>query len=125
MRPAFEQFPQTHDFGFRAGHYQLAADLMRNAMLPAESLHLPDALDRQPGLQRSRLVVQAGVQDTAVVAALVLANLGLLLQHDHLGLRLGHRQPVRHSKADDSSAHHRVRCFFQLCSPRKTRKECT
>ena len=53
----------------------------------------------QACLQRSRLVVQPSVDDTAVVAGLVQTDLGLLLEHDHLGVAAalkrsrGGRQP--------------------------------
>ena len=45
-------------------------------------------LDAQPGLRRPRCVVEAGVDDSTVVAGLVLGRVGLLLEDENRGLRV-------------------------------------
>jgi hypothetical protein len=58
---------------------QLPAALGRDAVALAERVHPPRALDTEAGLQRTRRVVDARVDDAAVVAALVNGGLPLAL----------------------------------------------
>src|SRR5262249_10828813 len=60
-------------------------------------------LDAVPRLQRSRLVVQAGVDDAAVVAALVRREMVLRLQDCQRAVRLL-AQRVRRGDTDDPAA---------------------
>ena len=72
--PRSSQIAQPGDFGLVGGDHQLAADLVRDAVFAAERDHLPDAVDRQPRLDRPGLVVEAAVQHAAVVAGLMPAD---------------------------------------------------
>src|SRR6202522_78204 len=65
------QFFETRQLGFAGGDDDLAAPFMRNAVLAAKFHHGRGSGHAQPRLQRSRLVVDPGVDDTAVVSALV------------------------------------------------------
>jgi hypothetical protein len=77
----FVQVVQPRNLVGSSCHHQLPAHLVRYVVFLAESNHLPDASNRQPGLHRPRLVVEAAVQHAAVVAALMLSNAGFFLEH--------------------------------------------
>jgi len=59
---------------------------MRNRVLLAELNHLADAAHRHACFRRAGLIVQAGVEHTAVVAGLMPADGGLFLNHRDLGV---------------------------------------
>ena len=82
---------QAGQFGRFGGYYDLAALVVLDALFPAVLLESLDAFDAELGLTRTLLVVDAGVDDAAVVACLVEGQAGLLLQEDypHLGVELG------------------------------------
>ena len=77
---ALVQFVQAGNFLRLRGYDHFAADLMRQAMGAAKLDHGLRALDTQPCLQRSGFVVNAGVNDAAVVAALVPGHAVFFLQ---------------------------------------------
>src|SRR5437016_2433646 len=86
-------------------------------MLPAELHHRRRAFDTGASLHRARFVVNARMNDAAIVSALMRANLGFLLEHHHphpwkLPRSLPrHRQP--HHPATD---HHDVISIVH-CAP--------
>jgi hypothetical protein len=73
---------ETRQLAVVEGDDQLAELLVGQAVLGAEVPQHRAAPPAQPGLQRSRLVVEAGVDHPAVVPGLVGGEPVLLLQHD-------------------------------------------
>ncbi len=65
------QLVETRQLLGIGGDDQLAAALVGDSLLGAEAVERPCALDAEPRLEGARLVVEAGVDDAAVVAALV------------------------------------------------------
>jgi hypothetical protein len=65
---------QALDFGFCGGDDDLSTNLMSDGVLAAEIGHEPDSAHGKAGFQRTGLVVEAAVEDTAVVRALVAAG---------------------------------------------------
>jgi hypothetical protein len=82
----------------------LAAALVGDPALLAQVLHEPRALDAQARLERPGGVVDARVQDAAVVAGLVAADLGLALEHRHAPARVAQDQLARDGQPDDARA---------------------
>src|SRR5689334_8158339 len=80
VRPAAE-FGQARQLLLVRGNDQLAAEAVGDLLLVAIPDQFGPAGDAEAGLERARLVVDAGVDDAAVVAGLVLPDLRLLLQH--------------------------------------------
>src|SRR5262249_44232289 len=80
-----------------AGDDELAAFVIGQAVPGAVLLDHADAAPGHPRLGRAGLVVDAGVHDTGVVAGLVLADLGFLLEDGHrdagLSQQPGRREP--------------------------------
>src|SRR6185503_14370069 len=60
-----------------------------------EVLEQADPAPAQGRLERARLVVEPGVHDAGVVSGLVPGELGLLVEHGHLGPACGERPPDR------------------------------
>ena len=65
------------------GNNQLPALAVGDAVFIREAFELSLAFSTQSGLEGSRGVVEARVQDAGVVAGLVEAELGFLLNHHH------------------------------------------
>src|SRR5579859_4234567 len=78
---ALAQFFQPGQFVFACGDDDFSTHVVRNAMLAAELHHCGGSRHAQPRLQRTGLVVDAGVNYAAVVPALVAGNSTFLLQH--------------------------------------------
>src|SRR5579872_128133 len=78
---ALAQFFQPRQLDFSCGDDDLPAHVVGHAMLAAELHHRGGSGDAQPSLQRSGLVVDAGVDHAAIVPALVAGNTTFLLQH--------------------------------------------
>ena len=81
----------------------LAAALVRHAVLLDQAVHQVPTLDAVPRFERARLVVQPRVDHAAVVAALVRGEVVLRLQH---GQRAAQplAQRVRRGDTDDAAA---------------------
>src|SRR5690242_4588091 len=95
---------------------------MRDSIRLAELNHLPRALDTEASLQGARTIVQAGVNDAAVMAGLMCRHRRLLLEHDDAKLWIaltqffGRREPnnscpdygdvVNHSQSEYLGFHH-------------------
>ena len=73
-------------------------------MLVAEVVQPADALDAQLRLQRSGLVVDAGVRDAGVRAGLVDADAVLALEHHDPGVRVAPLELAGRGQADDAGA---------------------
>ena len=94
---------QRGNFAQPRGHDQLAAFLVDDAVLVAEAVKGFTAGHAVLGLERSRLVVQAGMDHAAVVAGLVGGQLAFGLEDDdrvHPGPDQGHGR----GQADDAAA---------------------
>ena len=99
-----EELSEAGDFVLGDGDDEFAADLMGNVVLFAELNHSPDAIDGELGFERARLIVEAGVEDAAVVAALVLADLGFLLDDGDPGVGPAELGLVGGGQANDAAA---------------------
>ena len=90
------------------GDDQLSAFVERDAVLGAEVLGRPFPRLAESRLQAARLVVDARVDDSAVVAGLVRRDDVGALEHDDGGVGLGVQQVVRRRQADDARSDHAV-----------------
>ena len=98
------QLLQAGKFALMGGDNHLAADLMRNAVLAAEGDHGGGAGDAQLRLQRAGAVIEAGVDNAAVVAALVGGEAGFLFQDGEAQGGEAARDFQGGSESDDSTA---------------------
>src|ERR1700720_82933 len=80
---AFVECLQAGKLVFIDGHDDFPANVVRDGAGPAEFDHLPDAAHRQASLLGARPVVKSGMQDSAVVSTLMLADAPFLLEHRH------------------------------------------
>src|SRR5262249_15274486 len=85
-------------------HDDLAAPLPPDAMGVAELLHEPPALDAEAGLQRAGLVVDARMDDAAVVPGLMGAEPRLLVDDDEPRPRVRFPESQRGGEPDDAAA---------------------
>src|SRR5918995_6150998 len=93
----------------------LATDLVRDPILPAE-LHEPlCSLLTEAGLQAPRLVVDAAVNHAAVVAGLVVGPIRLLLEHHYARVRVTVQKRLGSGEPDDTAAYHRE--VVHRCEP--------
>ncbi len=65
------QFAEAGNFGLIGGDDDFSTDFVGNPVFAAEIRHQTDSAHGEAGLQRAGLVVEAAVEDTAVVRALV------------------------------------------------------
>ena len=75
---------RVRQFGCVDGDDHLAAEVERNALLPAELLHRQFALAAVGRPERAGLVVDAGVQHAGVVAGLVVGDFAFLFEEQQL-----------------------------------------
>ena len=91
------------------GHHHLAAPPPGHAVAVAPVEQLGSPRPAQLGLGRPRPVVEAGVHDSGVVAALVGGDPVLLVQHHHGQVRIGPLHgPGRGQPHDARADHHHV-----------------
>jgi hypothetical protein len=91
----------------RSGDDNFAADIMRDTFLAAEGDHGGGALNAEARLQRSRLVVEAGMDDTAVVAARVAAHVVLFLHDGETETGMAQKQFPGDGEPDHSAPYDR------------------
>src|SRR5581483_95628 len=103
--PALVDRLQPRQLRLVGGHDHLAAALPRDAVGVAELLHLARALHARARLERAGLVVDAGVDDAAVVPGLVGRETLFLLQHEQAKARVGLAEGQSGGEADDAAAH--------------------
>ena len=77
---------------------------MRDAIFTAKPHHRRRAGYAQFRLQRSRLVINAGMNDAAIVAALVTAHTGFFLQQQQVSPGKSPRDFKPHRQPDNPSA---------------------
>lgn len=103
------------------GDEDLAALVVGDVVLAAELLEEVDAATAESCLERARLVVEAGMDNTAVVAGLVCGEHRLLLHDGDLGSRTQLENPSGDGDAEDPAAHDRVAGRGHACpSPMTT-----
>jgi len=78
---------KAREFGGIGGDDELAADFVADGVLLAEGEHLANAVDGKAGFRGAGFVVEAGVEDSGVVAGLVAADGGFLFKDGDLGVR--------------------------------------
>ena len=98
------QGPQAGHFGVIHSDHEFSADLVGDGMFTAEFHHLANARDGQPRLDRTGLVIQAAMQDAAVMAGLVAAHTGLLFQYGNTRARKALEKAVCGGQTHDAAA---------------------
>jgi hypothetical protein len=83
---------QALDFGFGGGDDDFSANLMGDGVLAAEVGHEPDSAHGEAGFQRAGFVVEAAVEDAAVVRALVAAGAILFFKNAYRSTRFFQEQ---------------------------------
>ena len=101
---AFVEAVEAFEFGFVGGDDEFAADFVGDGVGLAEGDHFADAGDGEPGLEGAGLVVEAGVEDAAVVAGLVLAGAALFFEEGDGGAGTGEEEFVGGGETDDAAA---------------------
>jgi len=89
-------------------HDQLAAALVGDPLFGAEPVEGARAFDAEGSLQGARLVIEAGVDDAAVVPALMSGEAVFRLEHGHgcAALRQRHgRRGADQTAADDGDVY--------------------
>jgi hypothetical protein len=86
---------------------------MGDGVLAAEVGHEPDSADGEAGFQRSGLVVEAAVEDAAVVRALVAAGAILFFKDANGCTGLADEQFTGCGQADDTAPDDDEVVFFQ------------
>ncbi len=84
--PAAHQFLKAGQFGFNGGGHNLSADLEGNIVLAAELDHGRRTSNAVLRLQRARLVIDAGVDDAAVMAGLVTSDGTFLFENGNTAI---------------------------------------
>ena len=98
---------QTRQLALVGRHDDLPARFPADPVIVAELLHQPGALDAQSGLERSRLVIRAGVDDAAVVTGLMGAETRLLVEDDEAEAWNRFGQGERRGQPDDPTTDQR------------------
>ena len=104
---AFVERLHARQLRWLGGDQQLAALLVGDALIATEPRRGLHALMAEPGLETSRLVIDTGVDDSAVAPGLVARQRGLLLQHRDGDPRKPLRHLHRRRQPDDAPANHR------------------
>jgi len=86
-------------------HDQLAAFAIVDLVAVEKGIERPPSLDAEPRLQRTGRIVETTVDDLGIARGDALADVGLLLQHQHRQTSLGQRPAA--GEADRAGAHHR------------------
>src|SRR6266516_2445993 len=102
--PAVE-LVQGRELVFRGRHDELAAGIGLHAVAFAELVHQPRARGAEPGLERPGSVVDTRVDHPRVVAGLMFADRGLLVDDRQRGPGPPHEDLTRRGDADDPAAH--------------------
>ena len=99
------ELAQALDLGLVDGDDELAALHVREVVLGAVGAEESDPTPAELGFQRSRRVVDPGVDDAAVTAGLVQSDVLLLLQDGDRGVGSHLPQPACHGETEDPPAH--------------------
>src|SRR5579862_4368857 len=102
--PTFEEGVQLRNFAFVGSNDQFPANAKREAVFLEKTDHCCRAFDAEFRLQRTRLVIDSGVNDAAVVAALVASYLAFLFQYHQAEMWKRAAKVQRRGKPDDSAA---------------------
>jgi hypothetical protein len=86
LRSPVEEAGEAVDFFLCGGDDYFSADVVGDGMTPAEFDHLANASDCEAGSGGAGLVVETAVEDSAVVAALMLGYFRLFFQDGDLGV---------------------------------------
>ena len=100
-------FAQAGQLGLIAGHDELAAVVVGDALLAGVGIHRRSPGDRHPGFEAARRVVEPGVHDPRVAPGLVLSEGRLLLDEHNLIPTPGQRP--RRCQTDDAPTDNRNR----------------
>ena len=112
------QFAEAGDFGFVGGDDDLPADVVGDGVLAAEFGHEPDSTDCELGLQRTGLVIEAAVEDAAVVRALVAAGSVFFFKDADRRAWFAEQQLAGDCEAHNTAADDKMVVFFQILETR-------
>src|SRR5579862_2982164 len=110
------QLFESRKFLLFGGHNHFSANLMWNAVLPAEFHHRRGSRHAQSCFQRTWLVINAGVNDTAVVPTLMAGHTIFLFKHQQALLRKTPRNFQRDDQSHDTAANH-YDVVARICHP--------
>jgi hypothetical protein len=110
---ALQQGMQARHFVLLCRQHDLPAQFMGNIVLCTEVNHSLNALHRQASLRRTGLIVQAAMQNTAIVASLMATGTTFLLQEKQPGGRKSLEQLMRRRQSDNSTTDD-SNCFAHL-----------
>ena len=119
LNAAIEEVLQQRQLAFFGRDDQLADAAILDAFAVAILPELAPAFDTKLRLERSGLVIDAGVDHTAVVAGLMGGEQFLFLEQDELEVRMAEQELPRGCQADDAAAHDRdvVRHITTILAP--------
>jgi hypothetical protein len=109
LGPTAKEIAGSVDFGFVRCHDDFAALLERDVVIAAERNHLAQPRERKLGLQRTRGVVQSGVQHAAVVRRLMTTDVRFLFEENDPVVATGLPKLVGTREADEATANNRNR----------------
>lgn len=95
---------EANDFFFAGGDDEFAADIVGDVVFLAEGNHLANAGDGHAGFEGAGLIVEAAVEDSAIVAALVAADAGLFFKDGDGGIGERLLQAVSGAEADQATS---------------------
>lgn len=101
---AVEEVLESGDFVLCSSDDDFAADFVGDLVLLAEGGHLADAFNGEAGFEGAGFVVEACVEDAAIVGALVGTRLGLFLEDCDLGGGEAAEERVGGGDANDARA---------------------
>src|SRR5437763_1375862 len=104
LESALEEFFEERQFFLFGGHNHFTADIVIDPMLLAKLDHGAAAFARKFGLEAARLVVNAGMNNTAVSTGLMQRKVLLLFQQQDREPGLTPAQNHRGSEADNAAA---------------------
>jgi hypothetical protein len=102
--PALEKHVEGAKVSLRDRHDQLSVDPVTDVVCVAEAQEAVSSLEAKAGLERARLVVDARMDDTAVVTGLMARDRRFLLQHREAQAGSALQELSRHREADDTPA---------------------
>ena len=103
---AFEEIVEARQFFGRGGDDDFAADFVFDAVLAAERDHLLEAANAEFGFGGAGLVIEAGVEDAAVVACLVFGQGAFFFEQGELDAGPRLLQAQGGCQTNNSTANH-------------------
>jgi len=112
------EFAKATDFGFVCGDDDFSADFVGDPVFAAEIRHQTDSAHGKAGLQRAGLVIEAAVEDTAVVRALVAAGAVFFFKDADRRSGFAEKQLAGDGEAYDAAPDDKMVMLFQILETR-------